>query len=428
MIQEPEVANFEPFESSTSRPAVAFDPVAVRKSFPALDQVVHGHPLVYLDNAATSQKPQSVIDALCGYYGRDCSNVHRGVHQLAERSTLAYEGARERVGRFLGASSAHEIVFVRGATEAINLVAYSFLAPRLEPGDEVLVTAMEHHANIVPWQLVCLARGCRLRVLPMDDRGELRLDEAEALFTEQTRLVAAVHVSNALGTINPVEQLIKLAKHRGVPVLLDGAQAVPHLPVDVRRLGCDFYVFSGHKVFGPTGIGVLWAKLEHLEAMPPWQGGGDMIRSVTFEQTSFADPPHRFEAGTPHVAGAIGLAAALDFLDLLEVEKTAAYEDRLLAYASTRVAELPKVRLIGTAARKASVLGFIIDGVHPHDVGTILDQRGIAVRAGHHCAQPVMRHFGVTATVRASFSFYNTFGEVDALVAGLEEVLEIFRQ
>jgi cysteine desulfurase / selenocysteine lyase len=404
----------------------SLDAEALRRDFPALHQEVHGCPLVYLDNAATTHKPQLVIDAVEGYYRRDCSNVHRGVHSLSQRATAAYEKARETVRRFLGAASEREIVFVKGATEGINLVARSFLAPRLGPGDEVLVTAMEHHANIVPWQIVCEEKGARLRVIPMDERGALVLDGLDSLFNERTRMLAAVHVSNALGTVNPVEDLAAAARERGVPVLFDGAQAVPHLAVDVQALGCDFYVFSGHKVFGPTGIGVLWGRLGHLETMPPYQGGGDMILTVSFEKTTFNRPPHRFEAGTPHIAGAIGLSAALEYLQGVGLGPVAAYEAELLAYATEQVRAVPGIRLVGTAPQKASVLSFVVEGVHPHDVGTILDQSGVAVRAGHHCAQPVMAHFGVAATVRASFTFYNTRREVDALVAGLRQVQEIF--
>lgn len=412
--------------AGTALAAPPLDPQALRRDFPALHQRIHGHPLVYLDNAATTQKPVPVLEALDRYYRRDCSNVHRGVHSLSQRATSSYEAAREVVGRFLGAPSQREVVFLRGATEAINLVARSFLAPRLGPGDEVLVTAMEHHANIVPWQLVCNEVGARLRVLPMDERGELRLEELDRVLTERTRLVAAVHVSNALGTINPVEDLLAAARRRGVPVLLDGAQAAPHLALDVEALGCDFYVFSGHKVFGPTGIGVLWGRTEHLKRMEPFQGGGDMIVTVAFEGSTFREPPARFEAGTPHIAGAIGLGAALRYLESIGLDRIAAYEAELLSYATEKVGALPGVRLIGTARRKASVLSFVVEGVHPHDVGTVLDQRGVAVRVGHHCAQPIMAHFGVPATVRASFTFYNTRAEVDALVAGLEEVGEIF--
>ncbi|MCH9650871.1 MAG: cysteine desulfurase [Deltaproteobacteria bacterium] len=413
--------------SSSAAPIPPFDVARWRRDFPALEQRVHGHPLVYLDNAATTQKPQAVIDAVVRYYREDCSNVHRGVHQLSQRSTLAFEAARERVRAFLGAHHTEEVIFVRGATEGINLVARSFLGPRLQEGDEVLVTAMEHHANIVPWQLVCEEKGAQLAVIPMNDRGEISLDEAEALISPRTKLVAAVHVSNALGTINPVKGLVDAAHQRGIPVLLDGAQAAPHLELDVAALDCEFYVFSGHKVFGPTGIGVLYGKRELLEAMPPYQGGGDMIRSVSFEKTEFNVPPHRFEAGTPNIAGTIGLAAALDYLSGIGLGAVAAYESELLHYATEQLLGVPGVRLIGTAKEKASVASFVIEGVHAHDVGTILDQQGIAVRVGHHCAQPVMDRFGVTSTVRASVSFYNTHDEIDALIGGLEEVLEIFR-
>jgi cysteine desulfurase/selenocysteine lyase len=399
----------------------------LRKDFPLLAQRARGKPLVYLDSAATSQKPRCVIEAVSRYYERDNANVHRAVYELAERATQAYEGARATVARFLGAARSDEVVFARGATEAINLVARSFLRPRLREGDEVLVSAMEHHSNIVPWQLACEEAGARLCVAPIDDRGELQLDELAKRLGPRTRLAAFTHVSNALGTINPVAEIAALCRARGVPLLLDGAQAVPHMPVDVRALGCDFYVFSGHKVFAPMGIGALWARREHLEAMPPWQGGGEMIASVTFEKTTFADPPARFEAGTPNVGGAVGLAAALDYVTGIGLERIAAWERELLAHGAAALGAVPGLRLVGTARRKAAVFSFVLDGVHPHDVGTILDGEGIAVRTGHHCAQPVMDRFGVPATVRASLAFYNTREEIDALVRGLARVREIFR-
>jgi cysteine desulfurase/selenocysteine lyase len=397
----------------------------LRADFPALHQEIHGKPLVYLDNAATTHKPRAVLDALDRFHRRDNSNVHRGVHTLSQRATDSYEGARQQLAQFLGGQK-DEIVFVRGATEAINLVANAFLRPRLQPGDEVLVTAMEHHTNIVPWQLACDATGAQLRVAPMSQAGELLLDELEALLTDRTKLLALTHVSNALGTVNPVAQIAEMAHAHGVPVLVDGAQAVQHMPVDVTQLGVDFYALSGHKLYGPTGIGVLWARSEHLEAMAPWQGGGDMIRSVTFEKTEFAPPPLRFEAGTPHIAGAIGLGAAVEYLSGIGLEAIAAHESDLLAAATDAVAAIDGVRLIGTAAQKASVLSFVVEGVHPHDIGTVLDRNGIAVRTGHHCAQPVMAFYGVPATVRASFALYNYRAEIEPLCTALHEAQDLF--
>jgi cysteine desulfurase / selenocysteine lyase len=413
----------------TTSTAVApgrLDVARVRADFPALAQSVRGRPLVYLDNAATTQKPQAVLDAVTDFYRSSYGNVHRGVHTLSARATDAFERARATVQRRLGAARAEEIVFVRGATEGVNLVAASFLKPRLEAGDEILVTGMEHHSNIVPWQLVAAERGARVVPAPITDSGEVDLEAYGRLLGPRTRMVAVVHVSNALGTVNPVRAMAALAHDRGVPLLVDGAQAVPHLEVDVRELDCDFYVFSGHKVYGPSGIGALYGRLPLLAAMPPYQGGGEMIRSVSFDGTEFAEPPHRFEAGTPNIEGAVGLAAALDYLDRLGLDAVAAHEHELLERATTAVAAVPGVRLIGTARTKASVLSFVMDGVHPHDIGTILDQQGVAVRAGHHCAQPVMDRFGVAATARASFALYNTLEEVDALVAGLERVREVF--
>ncbi len=398
----------------------------LREDFPILHTSVHGKPLVYLDNAATTQKPRAVIDALAHYYQHDNANVHRGVHRLSERATLAYEAARGKVSRLLNAREDREIVFVRGTTEAINLVAQSFGRSCVGPGDEVLVTGMEHHSNIVPWQMLCQERGARLRVLPIDDRGELALDELDELLGRRTRILAVAHVSNALGTVNPVREVVARAHARGVPVLVDGAQAVAHAPVDVQALGCDFYAFSGHKLYGPTGIGALWARAERLEAMPPWQGGGDMIASVTFEKTTYNAVPYKFEAGTPHVAGAIGLGAAIDYLQAVGLERAAAWEAELLRHAVEALAQLPQVRLVGTARERAAVVSFLVDGVHPHDVGTILDQEGIAIRTGHHCAQPVMDRFGIPATARASFALYNTHEEVEALVRALHRVIEVF--
>jgi cysteine desulfurase/selenocysteine lyase len=397
----------------------------IREDFPALRQTLYGNPLVYLDNAATSQKPQAVIDAITGYYTRDCANIHRGVHSLSERATEAYEGTRVKVQRLLNAPDPREIIFVRGTTEGINLVAHSFVRPRLKAGDEVLITAMEHHSNIVPWQIVTQQTGARLRVAPINDRGELILEEFERLLGPKTRFVSLVHISNALGTVNPVRELVAMARAHGVPVLVDGAQAAPHLKVDVQRLGCDFYAFSGHKVYGPTGIGVLYGKAALLDAMPPYQGGGDMIRSVTFEKTEYNTLPHKFEAGTPNIAGTIGLGAAIGYVEKIGLDNIAAHEGELLCYATGAVSAIPGVKIIGTASRKAGVLSFVLDGVHPHDVGTILDREGIAVRAGHHCAQPVMARFGLPATTRASFAMYNTFEEVDALARGILKVKEI---
>ena len=405
--------------------AAPLDSVALRADFPALQQEIHGKPLVYLDNAATTHKPRAVLDALDQFHRRDNSNVHRGVHTLSQRATDSYEGARARIAQFLSVET-DEIVFVRGATEGINLVANAFLRPRLQPGDEVLITAMEHHANIVPWQLACEATGAKLRVAPMSQAGELLLDELEALLTPRTKLLALTHISNALGTVNPVAQIAEMAHAHGVPVLVDGAQAVQHLPVDVAKLGVDFYALSGHKLYGPTGIGVLWGRSAHLEEMAPWQGGGDMIRSVTFEKTEFAPPPLRFEAGTPHIAGAIGLGAAVEYLTEIGLKAIATHERELLAAATNAVAAIDGVRLIGTAAKKASVLSFVVEGVHPHDIGTVLDRNGVAVRTGHHCAQPVMAFYGVPATVRASFGLYNYHAEIEPLCTALREAQELF--
>jgi cysteine desulfurase / selenocysteine lyase len=398
----------------------------LRLLFPALDQEVHGRPLVYLDNAASAQKPRVVLEAMRQIYERDYANVHRGVHTLSQRATTAYEGVRGKVQRFLNARSDNEIVYTRGTTEAINLVANSFVAARLKAGDEILLTWMEHHSNIVPWQLLAEKTGAQIRVVPVDDHGELDLDAFERLLGPRTRFAALSHVSNAIGTINPVKELVARAHAHDVPVLLDGAQAAPHLQIDVQALDCDFYTFSSHKIFGPTGAGVLYGKAELLEAMPPWQGGGDMIRSVSFTGTTFAPPPHRFEAGTPAIAEVVGMGAALDFLETLDHREVAAHEQDLLAYATKRLSDLPGLRLIGTAREKVALLSFVVEGVHAHDVGTILDHEGIAVRVGHHCAQPLIERFNVAATVRASFAPYNTRAEIDALVAGLEKVREIF--
>jgi len=409
-----------------SGPSRGLDVERVRRDFPALEQRIHGKPLVYLDSAASAQKPRAMLDAVNAAYIFDYSNVHRGVHTLSQRATDAYEGAREKGRRLLGAALRDEVVFVRGTTEGINLVAQSFARPRLRAGDEVLISAMEHHSNIVPWQIVCQQTGATLRVAPINDRGELELDAYEKLLSERTRLVAMVHVSNALGTINPVAEVIDLAHRRGVPVLLDGAQAAPHMAIDVAALGCDFYTISGHKYFGPTGIGLLYGRRELLAEMEPYQGGGEMIRSVTFEKTEYAGAPHKFEAGTPDIVGAIGLGAVVDYLQEIGMEAIAAHEHDLLTYATERFGEIPQVRIIGTARHKAAVVSFVVEGAHAHDVGTILDQEGVAVRAGHHCAQPVMERFEVPATARASFAFYNTRHEVDRLVDAVGKVLEIF--
>jgi cysteine desulfurase/selenocysteine lyase len=412
--------------AATAPRAAGLDLARLRAEFPVLSQSAHGKPLVYLDSAATSQKPRAVIDAVTRYYEHDNANVHRGVYALAERSTALFDAARGKVARWIGADP-REVIFVRGTTEGVNLVAQTFGRANVGPDDEILLTEMEHHSNIVPWQMLAGERGARLSVVPVDDRGALRLDELERRIGPRTRLVAVTHVSNALGTVNPVKRIVALAHAHGVPVLVDGAQAVPHLRVDVRDLGCDFYAFSGHKVFGPTGIGVLWGKASRLEQMPPWQGGGDMILSVTFERTLYNGLPHKFEAGTPDMAGAVGLGAAIDWLEGLDWAAVQAHEHDLLAYGTRRLPEVPGLRLVGTAPEKAGVLSFVLDGVHPHDVGTILDREGIAIRAGHHCAQPVMKRFGVPATVRASLALYNTRGEIDALVAGLHRVREMFR-
>jgi cysteine desulfurase/selenocysteine lyase len=397
-----------------------------RDDFPILRTRVHGKPLVYLDNGATTQKPTAVIEAERDYYMHANANVHRGVHWLSQRATRDYEGARARIASFLNAAEPEEIVFVRGTTEAINLVAQSDVRGRIKPGDEILISAMEHHSNIVPWQLVCEQTGAQLRVVPIDDSGTLDFEAYERMINARTRIVAVTHVSNALGTINPVERLIDIAHAHDVPVLLDGAQAVAHVPVDVRALDCDFYAFSGHKIYGPTGIGVLYAKANRLKAMPPWQGGGDMIRSVTFERTEYNDIPWKFEAGTPNIAGAIGLAVALDYVRAIGIEVIGRHEAQLLADATEAMRAVPRVRLIGTAQDKAAIVSFVHEDVHAHDVGTILDHCGVAVRAGHHCAMPVMQRFGVPATVRASFALYNTREDIDALVAAMRKVQEVF--
>jgi cysteine desulfurase / selenocysteine lyase len=411
--------------AETTEP-LRFDVGAIREDFPILKQLVYGKPLVYLDNAATSQKPQVVIDAMMHYYSTDNSNIHRGVHLLSERATQAYENARGKVQRFVNASQSKEIIFVRGTTEAINLVASSYGRANVKAGDEVLITAMEHHSNIVPWQILCDEKGARLRVAPINDNGELILEEFEKLLNESTRLVSLGHISNALGTINPIRAIIEIAHRRGVPVMIDGAQAAPHMTLDVQELDCDFYAFSGHKVYGPTGIGVLYAKASLLEAMPPYQGGGDMIASVTFGKTTYNTLPYKFEAGTPNIAGTIGLGVAIDYVNQIGLERIDRYEHELLEYGTEALSQIPGLRLIGTAKEKTGVLSFVLEGVHPHDVGTILDREGIAIRTGHHCAMPVMERFGVPATARASLAFYNTREEIDALVAGIHKVREVF--
>ncbi len=396
-----------------------------RHQFPLLHERVNGKQLVYLDNAATSQKPQIVIDTMMRYYQSENSNIHRGVHYLSEKATQSYERARDKVREFLNAPHREEIILVRNTTEGINLVAYAYGRQKVQEGDEVLISAMEHHSNIVPWQILCEEKRASLRVIPMNDNGELLLDEYEHLLTPRTRIVALAHVSNALGTINPVKQMIAEAHKQGIPVLLDGAQAVPHMKVDVQDLECDFYTFSSHKMFGPTGVGVLFGRKRLLNAMPPYQSGGDMIKSVSFEKTIYNDLPYKFEAGTPNIAGGFGLGAAIDYVQKLDLKAIGEYERQLLSYATERLSAIPGVRIIGTAKDKAAVVSFVMDGIHPHDIGTILDAEGIAIRTGHHCAQPVMQRFGIPATARASFAFYNTNDEIDMLVKGIYKVKEI---
>jgi len=403
----------------------SLDVAALREDFPILHQQVQGKPLCYLDNAATSQKPRQVIEAVDHYYRMDNANIHRGVHTLAERATAAYESARERMTRFLNAASEEEVVFLRGTTEAINLVAQSWARPRLEPGDEILITELDHHSNIVPWQLVCEQTGAKIRAVAVKENGELDLDSFEEAIARRPRLFAVGHVSNALGTINPVKHLVERAHAYGVPVLVDGAQATPHMAVDVQALGCDFYAFSGHKMFGPTGIGVLWGKRELLTEMPPWQGGGEMIKMVRLDRSIWNDLPHKFEAGTPNIAGAIGLAAAADYIESVGIEAIAAWENELLRHATESLEAIPGVRLIGTAENKSSVVSFVVDNVHPHDLGTILDSDGVAIRAGHHCAMPLMEKLDLVATARASMAFYNTREEIDALAGAIRKAQEV---
>ena len=405
---------------------VRFDVAAARRDFPILSRSVHGKPLVYLDNGATSQKPQAVIEALSRYYREENSNIHRGVHFLSERATAAYEEARQKIQAFINAAHKEEIIFVRGTTEAVNLVAQSYGRSALKAGDEIIISAMEHHSNIVPWQMLRDQTGARLRVIPINHDGELVLDEYRRLLNDKTKIVSVTHVSNALGTVAPVHEIVAAAHERGIPVMLDGAQAVPHLKVDVQELGCDFYAFSGHKMFGPTGVGVLYGRRELLDKMPPYQGGGDMISLVTFEKTHYNVLPYKFEAGTPNIAGGIGLGAAVDYLQRLAWEQVVAHEEDLLAYATEKLAVIDGLRIIGTAKEKVGVLSFVFDKIHAHDVGTILDQEGVAVRAGHHCAMPVMQRFGVPATTRASFAFYNTRDEIDVLANAIQSVLKVF--
>jgi cysteine desulfurase/selenocysteine lyase len=418
-------SNATTLTSGAAALAGGLDVEAIRQDFPILHQQINGYPLAYLDSAASTQRPVQVIDAIRRYYTHDHANVHRGVHTLSHRATDIYEGARETTRRFINARSTREIVFTRGTTEAINLVAAT-LGQRLGAGDEILISAMEHHSNIVPWQMLCEQRGTILRVVPINDRGELLLDEFEKLIGKRTRLVAITHVSNALGTVNPVQQIVASAHARGIPVLIDGAQAIAHQAVDVQAMDCDFYAFSGHKMCGPTGIGVLYGRESLLETLPPWQGGGDMILTVSFRGTTYNELPYRLEAGTPHIAGAAGLGAAIDYLQKIGMENIARHEADLLAYASQALGEVPGLRLVGTAAHKAGVASFNIDGIHPHDIGTVLDQHGVAIRAGHHCAMPVMERYGIPGTARASFAFYNTRTEIDQMVGALRLAIRMF--
>jgi len=412
--------------SSVAARRVAFDIERIRADFPILRREVRGHPLVYLDNAATTQKPQVVLDALNNYYTDINANVHRGVHQLSELATEAYEGSREKIRRFFNAASTREIVFTRNATESINLIANVFGRWKLAAGDEVVISAMEHHSNIVPWQLICEERNARLRVAPIDDRGELILEELDRLIGPRTKLVSIAHMSNALGTINPVKEIVRMAHARAVPVMFDGSQAAYHMRVDVQALDCDFYAATGHKIYGPTGIGILYAKERWLEAMPPFMGGGDMIRTVAFEKSTWNDLPHKFEAGTPDIAGAIGLGAAIEYVQGIGLDAIESHERDLLEYGTAALASVPGLRIIGTARRKASILSFVMEGVHPHDIGTIVDREGVAIRTGHHCAQPLMDRFGIPGTARASLAMYNTREDLDALVRGLKQVRTLF--
>jgi cysteine desulfurase / selenocysteine lyase len=413
--------------STAVKKQTPYDAEKARRDFPIFGEPVNGKQLIYLDNAATTQKPQVVLDALMHFYMRECANIHRGVHYLSERATESYETSRAKISRFINAASPNEIIFVRGSTEAINLAAQTYGKTHVGPGDEVLISAMEHHSNIVPWQILCNEKGAHLRVVPINDAGEFVFEKYEEILGPRTRLVAITGVSNALGTVNPVSEIIRLAHNRGVPVLIDGAQMIQHLPVDVRALDCDFFAFSGHKMYGPTGIGVLYAKERWLEEMPPYQGGGDMISSVTFEKTIYNKLPYKFEAGTPNVAGAIGLGAAVDYLQSVGLQNISVHEQELLSYGTLALQALSDVRIIGTAKEKSSVISFVLDGIHPHDIGTILDKHGIAIRTGHHCAQPVMEFFGIPATARASLGMYNTREDIEALLWGLRKVKEVFR-
>jgi cysteine desulfurase/selenocysteine lyase len=412
--------------TATHTPAGVFDVTTIRKDFPVLSQTIRNHPLVYLDSAATAQKPLAVIDAIRRFNELDCANIHRGVHELSQRSTASYEATRGKAMRHLNASSEAELIFVRGTTEGINLVASSWGRANIRAGDEIIISELEHHSNIVPWQILCEEKSARLRFIPIDDRGELILEEYEKLLNPRTRMVAVSHVSNALGTVNPVRAIVEMAHREGALALVDGAQAVPHTQVDLKALDVDFYAFSGHKIFGPTGIGMLYGKARLLNAMPPYQGGGDMIRTVTLEKTTYADLPYKFEAGTPNIAGGIGLGAAFDYVRGIGMDNIATYEHELLVYGTSLLGSIPGIRIIGTAREKASVLSFVIEGIHPHDIGTVLDRQGIAVRTGHHCAQPVMDRFQIPATTRASLAFYNTPAELDRLAAGLIKVKEMF--
>ena len=407
--------------------AAAYDVAAIRRDFPILATKVYGKPLVYFDNAASAQKPRVVIDAERDVYEKGYANIHRGVHWLSVHATDAYDASREKARRFLNASLASEIVFVRGTTEAINLVAQTYGRSRVGAGDAVLITGLEHHSNIVPWQMLCAEKGARLDVVPLDDDGDVDLSAVERLLTPRTRIVSVAHLSNALGTVLPVRRISELAHARGIPVLVDGAQSAPRMPVDVQEIGCDFYALSSHKLYGPTGVGVLYGRAELLEAMPPYQGGGDMIRSVTFEKTTYAAPPYKFEAGTPNIAGGIAFGAALDYVSAIGLHRVAAHEQDLLDYGTEKLSTIEGLRIVGTAKEKAGVLSFVLEGVHPHDIGTVLDREGIAIRTGHHCAQPVMDRYGLPATARASFGLYNTRDEVDALAAAIHKVIGMFR-
>lgn len=413
--------------SAASATCVPYEVERIRKDFPILSRSMRGKPLVFLDSAASAQKPQAVLDAIADLYSKHYANIHRGLYQLSETSTRLHEEARSKVRALLNARQSREIVFTRNATEAINLVAQSYGRTHLGAGDEILITAMEHHANIVPWQMICEEKGARLRVAPISDAGELLTDELDALIGPRTRLLAATQVSNVLGTVNPIQRIVESAHDRGVPVLVDGAQAVPRMPVDVQELGCDFYVFSGHKLYGPSGIGALYGRAELLEEMPPYQGGGEMISSVSFEKTTYNEIPYKFEAGTPDIAGAIGLTAAIDYVTAIGLDRIAAHEHALLAYGTELLSGIPGVRLIGTAREKTGVLSFVVEGAHPHDVGTVLDEEGIAIRAGHHCAQPLMDRLGLPATARASLGLYNDRSDLDRLAEGIRKVIEIFR-